>query len=116
MGIKGVVMKTDIFGMSYSVSLVDGISPYLRKGDEMLAGVIYYDVKNIYINKQISYGQQVETFVHELTHAILYESQLDVTKDSYTEEELCRFTERFLPLINDKKDEFEKYLKENKEK
>jgi len=103
-------MLIDVLGMLYSIELADSISPALRKDNVILAGCTYFDVKQIYINKQLYDRQKIETFIHELTHAILYESQLDTGKDTYTEEELCRFNERYLSLVNARVESFERFL------
>ena len=61
-------------------------------------GVFYGTKKLIYLNGDACLTEKKRTLAHELTHAFLFETQLN-HKDLYTEEEVCRFIELYSFII-----------------
>lgn len=75
----------------------------LLVNNKKCGGSIVYKERTIYIDSSLTNDFQ-RVLMHELTHAILYETQLQLS-DSYSEEDMCEFVGKYGKLICDIYDE-----------
>ena len=61
-------------------------------------GLTYYKIKSIYIDKELAKDHKLEVIRHELTHAVIFETQLSEHK-KYNEEDMCELVARYGKII-----------------
>jgi hypothetical protein len=101
-------MKTTItiLDVDWKVKLVE------HDGDELGGednGTCNFQRKSICINKALSPNYQERKLIHEITHAIIV--QLLMNKETFTQEEVCEFTERYAKFLVKATDEVVKEKK-----
>ena len=69
----------------------------LLVNNKKCGGSIVYKERTIYIDSSLTNDFQ-RVLLHELTHAVLYETQLQLS-NSYTEEDMCEFVGKYGGLI-----------------
>lgn len=75
-------------------------------------GMTWYREKSIYIDKELPKDQKIDTIRHELTHAVIFETQFAHNK-KYNEEDLCDLMGIYGKIINDLADKvYNKFVKE----
>lgn len=62
-------------------------------------GICNYDTYEILIGKLENTQSMSKTFIHELTHAILFSHMLE-RKKSFNEEDVCNFTAKYFVLMD----------------
>lgn len=63
-------------------------------------GLTYYRSKSIYIDKELTKDQKIEVIRHEITHAVIFETQFAEHK-KYNEEDLCELVAHYGQIICD---------------
>lgn len=100
--------KIKIIGKDYDVKFVDAYSPELQKLDlkpgERPLGLTMYFEDAIYIVNDLSRSEILRVLRHELTHAVIHETQL-TEGACYDEEAVCELMARFAPLVCELADE-----------
>lgn len=96
-------MKFNLILYSWNITLTDDIES-LTAGGKVCSGTIHYSTQDIYIDKALSLIDKYKTIRHELTHAIIYETQIN-TDVTYTEEDICEFVAKYGAFINSKTEE-----------
>lgn len=84
----------------WQVNLVDPDSPGLRTDGSQNWGTTRYITKDIFINNELHENDIDEVLIHELTHALLSETQI---KDShkYSEEDVCELMGMYARVVVD---------------
>lgn len=84
----------------WRVSLVDPDSLGLQTSNGQNWGTTQYVTKDIYINNELHENDIDEVLIHELTHALLSETQI---KDAhkYSEEDVCELMGMYARIIVD---------------
>ncbi len=59
----------------------------------------YFKAKEIYIDEELPDDRKAETLRHELTHAVIFETQF-VTRKKYSEEDVCDLLGMYGEIIN----------------
>lgn len=90
-------IKFRVYNYEWYVVLTDKKED-LRVNGKFCKGCTHYKESTIYISKDTSAKDRIRLFLHELSHAFLYETQVDL-KEHYTEEDLCEFMAKFGPVI-----------------
>ena len=94
--------KIKIIGKDYDVKFVDPYAPEMHKLDlkpgERSLGLTMYFEDAIYIVNDLSEAETLRVLRHELTHAVIHETQLTECA-SFDEEEVCELMARFAPLV-----------------
>lgn len=67
-------------------------------------GCVHYSDRKIYVYKNLSLEDKFKVLRHELTHAVLYETQIEL-KEHYTEEDMCELMAKYGPFIVEKANE-----------
>lgn len=62
-------------------------------------GSVHYRQRKIYIDERLNLQDREKVIRHELTHVVLYETQIRLV-DSYSEEDICEFMAKFGRYIN----------------
>ena len=94
--------KIRIIGKDYDVKFVDPYAPELQKidlkpGDRALGLTMYYE-DAICIANDLSAAETARVLRHEITHAVIHETQL-TEGVHYDEEAVCELMARFAPLV-----------------
>lgn len=87
-----------IFGNSWNIELTDD-KEKLMVDNKFCKGSIHYNDACIYIYRNLSLRHIKRVLLHELTHAVIYETQ-SFYKESYSEEDMCEFISRYSLYIN----------------
>lgn len=75
-------MTIKISGITYHVKEV----PFIDiNGDRNFKGVCRYDTTSLEIIHSISEDRKSETLIHEITHAIAYEANVEMSEDDVTQ-------------------------------
>lgn len=67
-------------------------------------GCVHYSERRIYVHKNLSLEDKFKVLRHELTHAVLYETQIEL-KEYYTEEDMCELMSKYGAFIVEKTNE-----------
>ena len=86
-------VELEVFGVPWSVQLTDEKEP-LKAAGKVCKGCTHYKDAEIYISVDTSARDKRRLLAHELSHAFLYETQVEL-KERYTEEDLCEFIAKF---------------------
>ena len=86
-------MTTEVFGVIWKIILTEDKEP-LRANGKFCKGCTHYKDAEIYIYKDTSKRDRRRLLAHELGHAYLYETQVEL-KEHYTEEDMCEFLAKF---------------------
>lgn len=84
----------------WRINLVDPDSPGLQTSNGQNWGTTQYVTKDIYINNELHESDIDEVLIHELTHALLSETQI---KDAhkYSEEDVCELMGMYARVVVD---------------
>ncbi len=97
-----------IIGKDYAVNFVDPYAAELQKLDlksgERALGLTMYFEDTIYIANDLSAPETLRVLRHEITHALIHETQL-AESARYDEEAVCELMARFAPLVSELADE-----------
>jgi Zn-dependent peptidase ImmA (M78 family) len=83
-----------ILDVEWQVKLVEYLGDELGSDNN---GTCNFSKKTICINKDLSVEYQEKTLFHEITHAII--TQLLMNKETFTQEEVCKFVENYGKFI-----------------
>lgn len=75
---------------TWSIIEVAGSDSSLFIDGKHCRGATHYFNREIYINKDLTPEDKKQTLIHELVHATLYDTQIEL-KEEYSEENLCDF-------------------------
>lgn len=75
---------------SWVIEEVSGLDSTLLVDGKRCRGATHFYNRKIYIDKNLEATDKKQVLLHELAHAILYDTQLEL-KDEYSEENLCEF-------------------------
>lgn len=106
-------MKFDIKGSFWNVILTKD-KKALRVNGKVCAGATHYREQTIYIDKGLKLSQTIRVLIHELTHVVIYLTQVS-PKDIYTEEDVCEVMALYGGYIIGKAQEITRYLLEEKD-
>lgn len=70
----------------------------LRVNGQICKGAVHYKDRRVCIDKNLSKVDMYKVIRHELTHVVLYETQLDLNRN-YTEEDLCELMAKYGAFI-----------------
>jgi len=85
----------NILGITYSVEMVDRI-----EDSSSLIGRIYEDTTRILLRNGLSKEKLEQTFIHEVTHGVMWESGIESKiVDERVEEYTQAFANTFYPII-----------------
>lgn len=70
----------------------------LRVNGTVCSGAVHYRDREIYLNSNLVGADLYKTIRHELTHAVLYETQVNL-QQSYCEEDLCELMAKWGEFI-----------------
>lgn len=73
--------------------------PLLLVNNRICKGSIAYKTRTIYVDCRITKDSIKRVLAHELTHAILYDTQIHV-KEQYSEEDVCEFCALYAAKIS----------------
>ena len=94
--------KIKIIGKDYDVKFVYPYAPEMHKLDlktgERALGLTMYFEDAIYIVNDLSEAETLRVLRHELTHAVIHETQF-TEGASFDEEAVCELMARFAPLV-----------------
>lgn len=76
---------------------------------KLCKGSIHYRAREIYISDDIFNDDLGKVIRHELSHAVLYETQLNLNT-TYSEEDLCEFMAKYGEFITSKTNEIIKNM------
>lgn len=88
-----------ILNSLWDVKQVEPNDSLLLVGEQRCRGVTHYYHHLIVLDKTMRDDEKEATLRHELTHAYIKETQINVTKQEYSEEELCEFMGIYGELI-----------------
>ena len=71
----------------------------LLVNNKRCSGAIRYKERTIYIDSELNENDLGKVIRHELTHAVLYETQIEL-KEHYTEEDVCEFMAKYGEIVN----------------
>lgn len=92
-------MFFEINGIRWCISEVESNSSLLISEDgKRCKGTTHYLTHFIYLDKDLPLTDKSSTLMHELTHAALYSTQIEL-KENYTEENLCEFVAMYGSMI-----------------
>lgn len=75
-------------------------------------GLTYYKSKEIYIDKELTKDHKIEVIRHEITHAVIFETQFIESK-KYSEEDICDLVGVYGKIICELADKvYNKFVKE----
>ena len=83
----------------------------LRVNGKVCAGATHYKEQAIYIDKGLKLSQTIRVLIHELTHVVIYKTQVNPS-ELYTEEDVCEVMALYGGYIISKAQEIIKYLLE----
>lgn len=94
----------------WGICVTDDLEKLLVNGT-ICSGSVHYKDREIYLNSNLDEVDLYKTIRHELTHAVLYETQLNL-QHSYSEEDLCELLAKWGEfIVNLAKDIINKLLK-----
>ena len=82
----------------------------LTVNGELCKGSVHYSSREIFADRNLSLEDLYKVVRHELTHAVLYETQIDL-KRQYTEEDVCEVMAKFGEFIVNKAAEIIKAIR-----
>lgn len=85
--------KFEIFGNVWSIEITENKDDLIVEG-KFCKGAIHYKDSRIFIYFDTSDKDRKRLLLHELSHAVLYETQIEL-KEKYTEEDLCEFVAKY---------------------
>lgn len=92
-------MKFNILSSTWNIKEVESSSDILIVDSNRCFGVVSYREQTIYLDKTLLLQEKRKTLAHELSHAILYITQIEYKKD-FSEEMLCEFVGKYCEIIN----------------
>lgn len=87
-------MKIVINTIEWEIKEVDSLDGILVVNSRRCKGVCDYGTQIISIQNNLKENIKRQTLAHELTHAFLFQTQID-EKDKYSEEFVCEFLARY---------------------
>jgi len=97
----------------WTVREVSSDDPKLTYRGKQSWGMTYFKTKEIYIDEEMSPDRKIEVIRHELTHAVIFDTQFAETK-KYTQEDLCDLMGIYGKIICEIADKIMKKLSEGK--
>lgn len=94
------IVYLPIRNSDWRINLVDPDSQGLRTDDSQNWGMTHYMTKDIYINNELHKDDIDEVLIHELTHAVLSETQIKESH-KYSEEDVCDLMGKYARVIID---------------
>ena len=86
-----------VYNYEWHVVLTDNKEDLMANG-KLCKGCTHYTESTIFISTDTSPKDRIRLLLHELSHAFIYETQIEL-KQSYTEEDLCEFMAKLGPAI-----------------
>lgn len=93
-------MIINLCGSKWEVLQIEGNNSLLLCGEKRCKGTTHYYDHKIYVDKDLIPEEKRRTLIHELSHAVLYSTQLSVD-ESFSEEQLCEFMGLYADKIAD---------------
>lgn len=84
-------MKVSINGIEYEIIEVEPMHSMLLAEGKRCSGTCHYHQQEIYLSESLKPDSKYSILCHELSHAFLFETQLDKKSENFSEEELCDF-------------------------
>jgi len=82
-----------IWGNEWRLELTEN-KEELQVNGRFCKGAIHYRDSKIFIYTETSFKDRTRILLHELTHAVLYETQIEL-KEFYTEEDMCELMAKY---------------------
>lgn len=100
------------FDKKWTVYEVTTDDPKLTFKGTTALGMTYYMTQSIYIDKALTKDHKIEVIRHEITHAVIFETQFAENK-KYSEEDICELIAIYGKVICDLADKvYNKLAKE----
>lgn len=87
---KKLLKSVAIFDRTWQIYLAKPHDPELFVNGESLQGACWCGHSKIFISDELDDAALKRTLIHEIAHAVLYMSQLEVS-ETFSEEQLCNF-------------------------
>lgn len=110
---NAVSFMFNVLSSSWEIIEIPGNDSLLMLDGERCQGITYFDSHKIYIDKDMMPDKKRNTLLHELVHAVLFSTQVEVKK-KYTEENLCDFIGMYGDLIHNTADLYFKQQRNEK--
>lgn len=81
----------------WGICVTDDLEKLLVNGT-VCSGAVHYKDREIYLNSNLDKVDICKAIKHELTHAVLYETQINL-QHSYNEEDLCELMAKWGEFI-----------------
>ena len=81
----------------WNICITDDLEKLLVNGT-VCSGAVHYKDREIYLNSNLDEVDLYKAVRHELTHAVLYETQVNL-QHSYSEEDLCELIAKWGAFI-----------------
>lgn len=98
--IKTAIITLSDHNIEWEVYLVPQGSEGLLTGEKTNWGTTHFKSKKIYVDNSLNNKDIYEVLVHELTHAILFETQIKKVK-KFNEEDVCEMMGMYGKVIID---------------
>lgn len=97
-------MKFKINDIEWEIIELDQLDTRLESKGNYCGGICAFDLKEIYLSKNLQLSYKRKVLIHELSHAHLLDCLIKST-NKYDEEELCEFvaiySQRILEIANE---------------
>lgn len=97
---KTAIITLSDHNIEWEVYLVPQGSEGLLTGEKLNWGTTHFKSKKIYVDNSLNDKDIYEVLVHELTHAILFETQIKEVK-KFNEEDVCEMMGMYGKIIID---------------
>lgn len=87
---KKLIKSVNVFDRAWEIYLAKPHDPELFVNGETVQGACWCGHSKIFLSDELDEPSLRRTLIHELTHAVLYMSQLEVS-ETFTEEQICNF-------------------------
>lgn len=88
-------IEIDLNGQKWRVCVVDVHDPSLLLDGELRRGCTWWNSQKICLSNELDERTAYKVIAHELTHAVLYVTQIkdlgSSTTENFTEEDVCEF-------------------------
>lgn len=84
------MMSIDVNGAKWSIEVVDPHDPTMYVDGVNCRGTCWHGTQQIFLSKELNHRTALRVVTHELTHAWIASTQMDVP-DAFTEEMVCDF-------------------------
>lgn len=90
--------NTNVNGFLWNIMFTED-EPLLLVNNHRCKGSIVYKSRTIYIDSSVNKTSMKRILAHELTHAVLYDTQMCL-KEEYNEEDMCEFCGLYATVIH----------------